>query len=231
MCVLTHPPVPTGTSSQHVAASKHSCRAVIRHRQPSRGALRYCSRPVKRGRQNERNGWNTENISLTSCLLPTCFHLSKLPAREFRCPGRAQPPPLCGRRSPTTHLLDLNLYGHSRPTQFPPSCSLPHREQPLSPVEEVDKFDLLPEESSPLWWWLIVPRVTKCPHGIHRCRLDGDERIFFFFFRGIWPERAEGWPQHMRLCSCHSSIIALRLAWGQKVLFPRLLQYIFKLPW
>lgn len=139
----------------------------------------------REGRQNERNGWNAKNISPISCLLPPYFLFSKRPACEFHCRRHAQPPPLCGRRSPTTHLLDLNLRGHSPPTQFYPSCSIPHRERPLSSVKEVDKFDLLPEESSPLWWWLIVPGVAHCPFGIHHCRLSGDERTFFFEVFGM----------------------------------------------
>lgn len=86
-------------------------------------------------------------------------------------------PPLAHHTSP-----DLNLYGHSGATRFYPSCSNPHIEQPLLLVEEVDTFDMLLEEPSPLWWWLVVPGVTPCPSGIHHCRLSGDERIFLFSF-------------------------------------------------
>lgn len=99
---------------------------------------------------------------------------------EFCCPRRAQPPSLCGRRSPTTHLLDLYLYGHGRASHFRPPCSIPHRERPLSLMKEVDKFYPLPEESSPLWWWLIVPGVAHCPSGIYPWRLWGWEDFFFF---------------------------------------------------
>lgn len=135
---------------------------------------------------------------------------------EFCCPRRAQPPSLCGRRSPTTHLLDLYLYGHSRPSHFRPPCSIPHRERPLLLMKEVDKFYPLPEESSPLWWWLIVPGVAHCPCGIYPWRRWGWEDLFFFLLRYLeWA--GQGWLQHMRLCSCHSSIIVLKPAWGRRV--------------
>lgn len=165
MCVLTHAPVPTGTSSQHMAASKHNRCVMIRRRLLSGGAWKYCSRMREMG----------EMPRIFLSFPPSCHRASV----SANC-RRAQLPSLCGRRSPTTHLLDLNHYGHSRPAQFYPLCSIPHREQPLSLVKKVDKFDLLPEESSPVWWWLIIPGVAHCPSGIHHCRLSGDERIFFF---------------------------------------------------
>lgn len=130
-------------------------------------------------------GENAENILLISCLLPPCFRFSKHPACEFRCRRRhAQLPSLCGRCWPTTHLLDFNVHGHSRPIHRAPSCT----------------------ESGHCRWRRKWTSLICCQKNRHPC--GGDllspgsltvplefttaDSLGGRFFGGIWHERAEG---------------------------------------
>lgn len=151
---------------------------------------------------------------------------------EFCCPRRAQPPSLCGRRSPTTHLLDLYLYGHSRPSHFSPAVL--HPTQRAAIVVDEGSRQVLSTARRIIT--LVV--IIYCPQGrslsIWNLPLEtlGMRGFFFFFFScwGIWNERAKG---DYNTCA-FARAIHPSLYWslhGDGGFFARTPLFIFKLPW